>query len=220
MMRKLISGSSGRISRFHDEQGALVPLSRVLRNMPLALGGGIVRLMSGRLPRQPWISYDAQRSIAAFLASRDGARVLEFGSGQSTLWYAKRCAELISIEADPVWHARIAGQLAGSEGIEYRLALKREEFASPPVQGKFDFVMIDGPWRDDCAGFALDHLAEDGAIYLDNSDKFANPCEGDVPGARQRLIAFAAQTNREWQEFTDFAPAQFFVQRGLLVGPK
>lgn len=188
--------------------------------MPRALGSGILRLVTGRLPQRPWISYDAQRVIAAFLASRPVPRVIEFGSGQSTRWYAERCAELISLEADPGWYRKIAAQLAGYTCVDYRLASTFEEFTSPSVTGKFDLVMIDGPWRDDCVALALDHLADEGLLYLDNSDKSANPCEGDVPEARRRLIDFAGQTGRAWREFTDFAPAQFFAQRGLLVGSR
>lgn len=217
---KLVSGGSSRPSRLHDEQGALVPLSRILRNMPRAVAGGVLRLLTGHLPRRPWISYDAQRVIATFLASRDAPCVLEFGSGQSTRWYAQRSTRIVSFEADPDWYVTVAAQLAGIDGADYRLASSRDEFASPSVTGKFDLVMIDGPWRDDCVAFALDHLADEGLLYLDNSDKFANACEGDVQEARRRLIDFAGQTGRAWQEFTDFAPAQFFVQRGLLVGSK
>lgn len=195
----------------------MAPISRLARNLPRAFVSGLWRLGAGRLPERPWISYDAQREIDLFLASRPFPRVLEFGSGQSTRWYARRCADIVSLEADPIWYARIQPQLSGISGIDYRLASNREEFAFPKVDGRFDLVMIDGPWRDDCVDFAIERAASGAIIYLDNSDKSANPSEGDVPAARRRLIEFAQETGSEWREFTDFAPAQFFAQRGLLI---
>ena len=79
--------------------------------------------------------------------------------------------------------------------------------------------MIDGSWRDDCARFAVSHLKPGGIIYLDNSDKGPNMQEtGDIPQARAFLLEFAANEGLPAREFTDFAPTQLFVQRGLMVG--
>ncbi|MGI8943013.1 MAG: class I SAM-dependent methyltransferase [Qipengyuania sp.] len=217
--RKLVAGSESRPTRLHDALGQRASISRVFRNLPRAFASGALRVAWGRLPERPWISYDAQRHIAAFLASRPGARVLEFGSGQSTRWYAERCAHLVSVESNSEWHARISRQLSGLSHVDYRAAPEREAFASPELDGLYDLVMIDGPWRDACVDTALRVLAPGGIIYLDNSDKADNPSEGDVPAARCEFIAFAEREGLPWREFSDFAPAQFFVQRGLMVGP-
>lgn len=213
---KLLAGGVQRRTRFHDELGQLAGL-RAFLSMPRALTGGLLRLTTSRLPGRPWISYQAQTKIAAFLASRP-AHVLEFGSGQSTRWFAARSERLFSLEADPDWFRGVEAQLAKFEHVDYRLVSERDDFANPAVEGSFDLVMIDGPARDACAKFAIDHLARGGMIYLDNSDKGANPLEGDVPLARRLLIDHAETNGLPWREFTDFAPAQFFVQRGLMVG--
>src|ERR1700730_8324305 len=47
----------------------------------------------------PWYTY----SCIELLRHRDfaGRRILEFGSGQSTLWWASRADRVVSIEGDP-----------------------------------------------------------------------------------------------------------------------
>ena len=217
LWRKLWAGDAARKSRLHDEMGRMVSPGLLLRHAPQAVGGALLRRTTGRLPERPWISYEAQNAIARLCATRP-VRMLEFGSGQSTLWYARRTAELISIENDRGWHRHLAPKLAGLEKVEYRLARNRAEYAKPEVEGQFDVIMIDGAWRDACARFATAHLAPGGAIYLDNSDKGAGGASGDVPRARALLIDFAEASGLPWREITDFAPAQAFVQRGLMVG--
>jgi hypothetical protein len=216
LWRRLIAGSDLRKTRFHDELGRLVDPGVAFRNLPPASVTGALRLGFGLLPRRPWISYDAQRTIADFLGAKP-RRVLEFGSGQSTCWYAQRARELVSIEDDPQWYANVAAEAAAFPGLDYRLARERADYSTPDVPGYFDLIMIDGRWRDDCARFALERLAPGGMIYLDNADKSATPDTGDIPQARERLMVHAAAVGWEMREFIDFAPAQMFVQCGLMV---
>ncbi len=217
LWRKLWAGDAARKSRLHDELGRMIAPTKLLRHAPRALGGVLVRLASGRLPDRPWISYEAQAEIARFCAARP-VRMLEFGSGRSTLWYAQRVASLVSIEIDSAWHTELRPHLAELAHVDYRLIEERAEYTQPAVEGLFDLIMIDGAWRDACAEFAITHLAPGGMIYLDNSDKSAGGTSGDVPRARSLLIEFAERRGLPWREITDFAPAQAFVQRGLMVG--
>lgn len=217
LWRKLWAGDAVRKSRLHDELGRMIAPGRLLRHAPLALGGALLRLTTGRLPDRPWISYEAQAEIARFCAAHP-VRMLEFGSGRSTRWYAARVASLVSIEVDRSWHRHLAPQLAGLEHVDYRLIEDRAEYTQPAVEGLFDLIMIDGAWRDACAEFAAEQLAPGGMIYLDNSDKGTGGSSGDVPRARDVLIEFAEVKRLPWREITDFAPAQAFVQRGLMVG--
>ncbi len=216
LFARIVAGDASRRTRLHDERGRRAPLGRILRNLPPAFLSGTGRLAFGSLPPRPWISYDAQRVLAAFLNAKPRT-VLEFGSGQSTRWYADRAKSLVSIENDRDWFVAVERQLAGMPNVDYRLATDRAAYAAPDIAWPFDLVMIDGAWREDCARFALEHITSGGLIYLDNSDKGAAPETGDIPAARASLIAQAERRGWAWQEFTDFAPAQFFVQRGLLI---
>ncbi|MEO6387476.1 MAG: class I SAM-dependent methyltransferase [Croceibacterium sp.] len=205
---RLIAGSTARKTRLHDQLGARVPLSRLLRNGPRALLTGLSRLLLGYRPARPWISYDVQPLFAQHL--NPGSRVLEFGSGMSTIWFAHRAGRVISLEHDPEWFALIERRLRAFGNVDYFYAEDpRTYFAGIPGE-QFDLILIDGPWRTDLALAAIFHLAPGGIIYLDNCDKF--------PDARQVLQDFARKASLPMREFTDFAPTQLFVQRGLMVG--
>lgn len=216
LFARIVAGDPSRKSRFHDELGKRVPLGRITRNLPRALLSGAGRIAFGMLPRKPWISYDVQRILAGFLAETPRA-VLEFGSGQSTRWYAERAELLVSVEDDPAWFAQVERQLGAMSNVLYRLATDSHSYTMPAEAQSFDLIMIDGAWREECARTALDCLAPDGLIYLDNSDKGASARTGDIPAARALLIEHAERRGWSWEEFTDFAPAQFFAQRGLLI---
>jgi hypothetical protein len=213
---KLIAGAPERKTRLHDQLGRAVPLSRALRNGPRALATGMARILLGWRPERPWISYDAQRVIAAFLGP--DREVLEFGSGMSTMWFARKAGHVVSIEDDEAWHAAVGERLRAFGNIDYRFSADRPSYVALAPDKAYDLIMIDGSWREDCAEFAIRHLKPGGMIYLDNSDKADEGTKtGDVPSACATLIAFAERTGSTTLEFTDFAPTQLFVQRGLMV---
>lgn len=216
LMLKLLAGSTARKTRLHDERGNLVPLSRALRNGPKAVATGLARLLWQKRPELPWISYDAQRTIARHL-DRSSA-VLEFGSGMSTIWYARRAGQVTSMEDDSGWFEIVRDTLAGERNVDYRLARTTSEYLDVPRR-EYDLIMIDGRYRDRCVEAVLPLLAERGIIYLDNCDRRAPGSSGDIPAARAALEAFARERQLTVRYFTDFAPTQMFVQQGMLVGP-
>lgn len=216
LLHKLYAGSDTRISRLHDELGGPVPLGRALRNGPRAFGTGLLRIALGHRPERPWISYDAQAELARFLSP--DSRVIEFGSGMSTIWYARRAGSIVSIESDRAWFDTIGARLGRLGNVDYRFAADRTAYLSAAPDEAFDLVMIDGGWREDCVDYAIGRLRTGGIIYLDNSDKGPSPITGDIPAARRKLLDFAAQQGLQAREFTDFAPTQFYVARGLMVG--
>lgn len=57
----------------------------------------------------PWFTYPAIRFLAARV--RPGWRVLEYGSGNSTRWWAARVREVVAVEHDPAWAARLQQDL-------------------------------------------------------------------------------------------------------------
>ncbi len=201
----------------------------MVRNAPRAFFTGTGRKLFGWRPLRPWISYDATRVIGARLGQH--MRVLEFGSGTSTIWFAERCAEIVSIESDPDWFHRVAAMLAGRRLDNVRLRLATDPacyatLAPADIDDGFDLVLIDGEVRHRCVVAALSLLRPGGAIYLDNADRGqprrlgeAEPAvlTGHTPMARRILLAFADAVGARTEWFTDFAPTQFFVGTGLLV---
>jgi hypothetical protein len=118
----------------------------------------------------PWITYPCIK----FLEERVGPEmaVFEFGSGNSTLWWATRVAKVISCEDDPAWYQRMKSALPANAALILADAAGGE-YANTIFghQSAFDIVVIDGSDRVMCASNALGALKDDGIIIWDNSDR-------------------------------------------------
>lgn len=118
----------------------------------------------------PWITYPA----IEFLKNRihKEMSVFEYGCGGSTIWWASRVKEVISIEHDKDWYQKVKLRVPGNVIInhiklEYGGAYSKKitEF-----KDKFDIVVLDGRDRVNCAINSLGSLKSDGIIIWDNSD--------------------------------------------------
>lgn len=200
--------------------GDLISLSRLVRNGPRALITALGRVLFDVRPELPWISYDAQAEIARRLGPNK--RALEFGSGMSTAWFAARVAEIVSIEDHRGWFETVQGKFAlrGIANAHFRLATTKSEYLTltdVEKKGGFDFILIDGRYRDDCVETAISNLNPGGCIYLDNSDQiYHDEPNGSCARAREKLHIWAKETGGTVQKFTDFAPTLAFVTRGEL----
>lgn len=137
----------------------------------------------------PWYTYGAIRFLTARLDAR--WRVFEYGSGQSTLWWAARVARVVSCEHDPAWHARLRPQLPPH--VDYR-----QIPLDPPARyagcvaefpGQFEIVVLDGRQRVACSRHAPAALAGGGVILWDNSERaeYQPGCAGLVEAGFRRL---------------------------------
>lgn len=201
------------MNRFRDMSGNPVPLPRLVRNAPLAITLGAARVLLGYRPQWPWLAYSGFRYLRKHL--RPEARVLEYGSGQSTIWFAKHCSFIVSREADPDWFRRLEAELA-SAGLtaktRYELHSDAEGFAGlsrADIEIGFDMILVDGAWRDVCVSAALPALRPGGILYLDNSDR-----GGPAPDL---LLAFAAKDGCDVTRFTDFAVGGLHAQQGMAI---
>jgi predicted O-methyltransferase YrrM len=146
------------------------------------------------------------------------AAVLEFGSGNSTIWFATRFRVVYSVEHDPQWHGFVSDALRvhGLDNVRYFLhdstSYARFEESANRL---FDLIMIDGLDRAGCAVTALRRIKRGGTIYLDNSDK--HPFGGDTRLAEERLAAGAKERTGQVLYFTDFAPGNLFCEQGMMV---
>ncbi len=117
---------------------------------------------------QPIYTYPLLEYLRQFDYSN--CRILEWGSGNSTRWWAQRAATVIAIEHDPKWVARL--RLDSPNNVQLMACETVSEyvdcFLGQPE--KFDVVIVDGLYRFDCAVRAPDYLTEDGLVILDNSD--------------------------------------------------
>ncbi len=132
----------------------------------------------------PWLTYSAQE----FLSDRLGGsmRVLEYGAGNSSLWLAKKCFKVVSIEHDTEWATRIQNEAPANLEIvqislPFTVEYEKHAFSSLPQdnnyinpvelrQNKWDVVLIDGIFRNACCRTAVDRVSETGVIVVDNTD--------------------------------------------------
>lgn len=138
-----------------------------------------------------WWTFAAQDAVASHLAVRPQARVFEYGSGASTVWLARRAAEVHSVEHDVGWAEVMRKQLmdtpnvrlhaiaptprrAGVAGaVSGRRGYADADFtdyvgAIDAVPGHFDLIVIDGRSRAACLDRARARLAPDGVIVFDD----------------------------------------------------
>src|SRR3954469_11247374 len=79
--------------------------------------------LDGQGNHVPWFTYPAIEYLNQLDLS--GKRVLEFGSGFSTLYWAKRCGHVVSIESSKSWFEKMGPKLP--KNVEYVLAETMEE---------------------------------------------------------------------------------------------
>ena len=87
---------------------------------------------------EPWLTEGAIDFLSHFV--RPGFRVLETGSGASTLWFAKRAKSVVSIEDDPDWYAAVTAALAADD---YTFPLVHQEIEKLRAGG-WDVTVMSG----------------------------------------------------------------------------
>lgn len=150
-------------------------------------------------PGYPWLTAASIKLIEEFLdADKTG---FEWGSGESTVWFAKRVRKLISIEHNDQWHRRVLGIIeeSGITNVDYRLVSVENgcsEYAQQIVKGeqKFDFVLVDGECRGACFAEAAQCLRPGGYLVLDNAD-----LEYNVPELESEKFRIIRTDNGVWR---------------------
>lgn len=150
-------------------------------------------LYEKRNPDKPWLTPDAIRILDRLLVPSDLG--LEWGSGRSTRWFAKRVKHLTSVEDHPEWHARVSNQLrdAGITNVTYERydtpePGRESESQYVRVAERFEprslgFVLVDGQARDFCAEAVLDKIVVGGVLVIDNANWYLDR-QSHAPGSR------------------------------------
>lgn len=161
-------------------------VATVIRRPRYALDRMLVMLFQLRHPDAPWLTAEAVSLLKERL--RLDTSGFEWGSGASTLWFARRMGHLVSVEHVPAWHADVTRMLgaAGLTNVDYRL-LATSGAPSPYVEavaafpdGHFDFILVDGEQRLACMAAAVPKLKRGGVLVLDNADQY-----GDIAGVAE-----------------------------------
>lgn len=119
----------------------------------------------------PWYSYPMIHLLDARLGALSHPfAVFEFGSGNSTLWWARCAGHVVSVEDSRAWYDIISPQLPAN--VRYIFAAEEasylDAYRSRPE--RFDLVVVDGSHRPRCLAASVERLTEQGVLIVDNSD--------------------------------------------------
>ncbi len=120
----------------------------------------------------PWYSYPAIYFLKNKLKKE--YTVFEFGSGNSTIFYAKNCKSVVSFEDDEKWFETVCNATAHLENIKIYYKNDKFYFSAPFLvsqSNKFDIIVIDGGYRNECCKTSIDLVSDRGIIILDNSER-------------------------------------------------
>jgi predicted O-methyltransferase YrrM len=145
-------------------------------------------------PNFPWLTPTANELLEQYLQISDCG--MEFGSGKSTLWFAKKCSHLTSVEHNPVWFKRVQQWIAEERvaNVSYFLRQRTEKDGSDGVDSEYvgelkkispaslDFVLVDGIFRAACALTCIEYLKPGGVILIDNVNLHI-PCKSHAPNS-------------------------------------
>ncbi|SRR5260221_819247 len=119
----------------------------------------------------PWVTY----SFIDFIQERLNRKqtVFEFGSGNSTYYYAKHAGKVVSVEHDKDWFDKIIRSKPENAEMIFCELERDGSYCRTPInlKRKFDIIIVDGRDRVNCCIQAIDALSDDGIIVLDDSER-------------------------------------------------
>ena len=145
----------------------------------------------------PWITFGAIYWVKKRL--KPDMKVFEYSSGGSTLFFAQRVAEVISVEHDREWYSKLSRKIADKRLVNSHLFLVEPEVKKAGQQQYicqtfpqyaeasfekyvkfirnypdhyFDVVLVDGRARPFCILEAVRKIRPGGYLILDNSDRY------------------------------------------------
>jgi hypothetical protein len=154
----------------------------------MGLGGSVQMYLEGALKNYGWFqSYHSKRSVDAegkplpwytypfilFLKPRikPSFDVFEYGSGNSTKWYAGRVRHITAVEHEAAWVDIVRPGLPANAELLFRELGEKYIQAIRETGKKYHIVVVDGRKRVKCTMFASDYLTDDGVLILDNSER-------------------------------------------------
>lgn len=118
-----------------------------------------------------WYTYPALR----FLEQVDfsGKSILEFGSGNSTLWWAARADRVTALENDAAWYGHLGAQLQPNASVHLvDFEVNARSVSLCKQLGPYNVIVIDGLDRLGFSRVCQEWLSEDGVIIVDNSEGY------------------------------------------------
>jgi hypothetical protein len=119
----------------------------------------------------PWVTY----SFIDFIKGRLDKQhtVFEFGSGNSTFFYAKYACMVVSVEHDKEWYDKVVSTKPENTEIIFCELVRDGDYCRIPLklEETFDIIIVDGRDRVNCCKQAVNAVSENGVIVLDDSER-------------------------------------------------
>lgn len=122
----------------------------------------------------PWITYPALDYLSQLDFSQSS--VLEYGGGQSSLWWAERAESVTTVEGEGEWAATL--RRCAPANLTIIGPVEAPAYAQAPLGSgqTYHVIIIDGLMRFDSAKASLPFLAPGGFLLLDNADWHPHVC--------------------------------------------
>lgn len=159
----------------------------------------------------PWTTYQFIEFIKTKLNKEQ--IIFEYGSGSSTLFFAKRVKKVIALESNFDWFCFMQKkindlELRNVELIYLDNALQNEKYEnfakekSAEINEKFDLILIDSLKRFACARNSLQAIKPEGMVILDDSER----------KNYQKIFDFFAENKLTKLDFAGIAPGQLKIK--------
>ena len=163
-------------------------------------------------PGDPWLTPLSNSILGSWLKSSDVG--LEFGSGRSTIWLAKRIKHLTSVEDNSLWYERVQliikknllvnvdhylvpNDVKDEEGSFSQYVRTIDRFA----ENSLSFVLVDGVYRDICAWEVISKIQPGGVLIIDDAQRYL-PSDSHSPSSRTRTQGAAGKVWAQFQKLT------------------
>lgn len=127
--------------------------------------------VDGKGEALPWVTY----SFIDFIKERINKtqNIFEYGSGSSTIFYAKKAGTVTSVEHDKGWFDMVKNTSPANAEMIFCELVKNGEYSKKAslLNKKFEIIIVDGRDRVNCCKYSVDALSNNGVIVLDDSER-------------------------------------------------
>jgi len=142
----------------------------------------------------PWLVPEAISVLESIL--KKDMKVLEFGTGGSSIFFARRCASVLGYESNYEWMEKVKAAIKekGLDNIEIRTLGEQPE-------GIFDVILIDSDptltSRPSCCSKAIQCMKEETIVIVDNYAEIY--CDGIEELLTAQGLSAVAYNDLHWQ---------------------
>ena len=155
----------------------------------------------------PWMTYKATRWLDRYL--REDMSVFEYGSGGSTVFFAKRVHKVVFVEHDAAWHRQVSEALQRNGLTNCEYLLREPEQAPPDRSAEYRWDRYTSTDRES-AGFVFDAYVRsidtfpEGSFDLLSSTVVLGP-RASTTGSRRYGPAACVLDDSDRPEYADAA---------------